>query len=314
MVKKSKIAVSLVLHNEARYLPRLAEALKAQTINPFDIYITDNNSSDSSGTLAKKLFPKAHIDLSSENSGFGIAHNKNMKRAFDAGADAVFILNTDTEPYEGCLFELNNFMLKNPDSGIISPLILYGNDTGKTTIIQNFRISANLKKGKVLNMDEGKDIGEVSLPETETINYFSGTSCLIKRSTYEKTGGFTEDNFLYGEEMDYSYRAALNKIKITAIKAAKVWHFHDWSMKNTDGLCREYYYINKNRILYFKKYNLKSGLFSFIAEEMLMSPLRIRWALKKGGKKFVRCFYRGIIHGLRTENNNRSMKQETNSI
>jgi GT2 family glycosyltransferase len=303
MKGKSKIAVSLVFHNEARYLPRLAKALKAQTIEPFGIYITDNNSSDDSVRTAKELFPNAKMILSGDNPGFGPAHNKNMKLAFGDSADAVFVLNTDTEPDKECLSELNSFIVKHPDTGIIAPLILYGNDTGKTTVIQNFRTNADLKKGKIKNIDEGKDLNRASLPETENVNYFSGTACVISRNTYDTIGGFTEDNFLYGEEMDYSCRAHLNGVTITALKAAKVWHFHDWSEKNIDGLCREYYYINLNRIRYFKKYGLKKGLYSFIANEVFAAPLRIRWTLKKGGRKFTGCFYSGIINGLKNKRN-----------
>ena len=303
MKEKCKIAVSLVFHNEARHLPRLAEALKSQLVLPFGIYITDNNSSDNTVAMAEELFPGADMVVSDENPGFGTAHNKNMKRAFNDGAEAVFILNTDTQPDEECLSGLNDFMQKHPATGIISPLILYGDSSGKTSVIQNFRTFAKLKKGRIQNIDEGKDFNETSLPDFETVNYFSGTACLITKSTYEKIGGFTEDNFLYGEEMDYSYRAALAGIKITAVKAAKVRHFHDWSKKNIDGLCREYYYINLNRIRYFKKYGLKKGLYSFIANEVFAAPLRIRWTLKKGGRKFTGCFYSGIINGLKNKRN-----------
>jgi GT2 family glycosyltransferase len=290
-----KIAVSLVLHDEEQHIPRLAEALNDQTVKPCCIYVTDNNSRDDSPVLLKELLPSAYIHLSGKNPGFGTAHNNNMKKAFAVGADAVLILNTDTRPDSKLTGILAEHLSSHPDEGVIAPLILYG----ESSTIQSYRQRADLKKGKIKNIDEGKDLNTSDLPGHERVNYFSGTACLITKRAFDTTGGFTEDNFLYGEEMDYSYRAYQKEIKITALKSAIVRHFHEWSKKNIEGLCRDYYHINRNRIRYFRKFKLKKGLFLFIAGEILISPLRIRWALKTGGKKLVHCYYLGIIHGLK---------------
>ena len=299
MKKKIKIAVSLVLHNEAVFIPRLAEALKRQTFKPSGIYVTDNSSDDDSAALIKELLPDAFINLSPDNPGYGKAHNQNMKRAFADGADAIFILNTDTEPDNDFLASTVQLLASGLNPGIISPLILYGEGDRRTTKVQSFRIIANLKNAKVKNIDNKKDLTKTVLPEYEQANYFSGTACVITKEVYEAVGGFEENNFLYGEEMDYSYRASLKGIKIIALRDAKIWHYHDWSKKNIDGLCKEYYLINRNKIRFFKKFNLKKGLYGFLANETVMSPLRIKWAMKKGGNKLVDCFYRGIIHGLK---------------
>ncbi len=301
MKKKSNIAVSLVLHNEATHIPRLAKALKEQSIQPYGIYATDNNSTDKSAAMLQELLPGSKINLSGENPGYGAAHNQNMKRAFSNGADAVLVINTDTEPDKDCISVLSGFIDRHPDIGIVSILILYGTEDGKSNTIQSFRITADLKKGHIKSIDEGKMLDQNALPKSEAVNYFSGTACLITRETYITIGGFTEDNFLYGEEMDYSYRASLKGIKMAAVRDAKVWHYHEWSRKNLEGLCREYYLINRNRIRYFKKYGLKTELLNFIVSEMFIFPLRLFWTLRKGGVKFTRCFYRGIVHGLKSK-------------
>jgi len=93
----------------------------------------------------------------------------------------------------------------------------------------------------------------------------------------------------------------VNNIAIAAVKDARVWHYHDWSEKNIDGLCREYYYINRNRIRYFKKFRLKKGLALFVLNEIVISPARLWWTMRKGGKRFTYYFYLGIIHGLKNK-------------
>ena len=301
MTTKNKIALSLVLHNEAAHIPRLAESIKKFTIKPAGMYVTDNSSTDDSPGLIKKFFPEAHVYFHKGNPGYGTAHNINMKNAFSDGADAVFILNTDTEPGANCLLVIDEFINAHPEFGIIAPMILYGNENGKTSIIQNYRTNASLELGRINNIDEGKEIDSPDLPDFEVVNFFSGTACVITKDTFEKSGGFDETNFLYGEEMDYSYRASLNNVRIAALKDARVWHYHDWSEKNTDGRCREYYYINRNRVRYFRKFSLKKGLVFFILNEIIISPARLWWTMRKGGKKFTYYFYLGIIHGLRNK-------------
>jgi len=301
MKKKSKISVSLVLHNEYKYISRLANSIKKQTHKPYEIYVTDNNSIDGSPELIKEFFPDAYINAWGKNPGYGTAHNYNMKKAFTNGADAVFIVNTDTELSDNCLEALNEFMLHHPDTGIISPLILYGYGEEKSSIIQNFKVNADLKTGKIFNIDNNKDYKKTSLPEFNFMNYFSGTACMLTKESFSSIGGFPEPNFFYGEEMDCSYRAYIKGFKVASVRDAKVWHFHNWSKKNLKGFYREYYYINRNRVVYFKKFNLKKGFFRFISVELLTLPYRLWWAYQKGGRKLIYYYYLGIIHGFRNK-------------
>ncbi len=298
-IRSSNIALSLVLHNEGVYIPRLVRSVLSQTLAAGKIYVTDNSSSDKSVSLLKDLLPDADIHLSKQNLGFAAAHNLNMEKAFSEDATAVFILNTDTEIDDNCISILNDFLIVHEETGVVAPMVLYGNSDGRTDRIQNFRIKADFMHGKVNSIDDKRDASTISLPESEEVNYVTGTACLIRKEGYELTGGFEESDFLYGEEMDFCYRVSLKGIKIVALRDAKVWHYHDLPRKNSSGLNKEYYYINRNRIRFFRRYNLKSSLLKFIINEIFISPLRIRWALKTGGRRLVYFFYLGFLHGLK---------------
>jgi len=298
-LRSSNIALSLVLHNEEKHIPRLAASILKQTFPPSKIYVTDNNSSDNSASLIKELLPDADIYLSNQNPGFAAAHNRNMKRAFSENVKAVFILNTDTEMDNNCISVIDYFLSKNRGVGVVAPVVLYGNSKGKTDIIQSFRIKADFKKGSVFPVDDKREYKTANLPESGEVNYITGTACVIRKEIFELTGGFEESGFLYGEEMDFCYRASLKRVRMAVVRDAKVWHFHDWSKKNSRGLCKEYYYINRNRVRFFKRYSLKGSLLRYILNEVLLLPLRIRWALKTGGRKLGYYFYLGILHGLR---------------
>ena len=299
IIRSSNIALSLVLHNEVVYIPRLVISVLSQTLAACKIYVTDNSSTDKSASLLKELLPDADIHFSKHNLGFAAAHNLNMKKAFSEDASAVFILNTDTEIDNNCISILNDFLMVHKETGIVAPMVLDGNSDGKTDRIQTFRIKASFMLGKLNSIDNQSKSGEINLPETAIVNYVTGTACVIRKEAFEGVGGFEESNFLYGEEMDFCYRASLKGIQINVLRDAKVWHYHDWSKKNSSGLNREYYYINRNRIRFFKKHKLKSSLLRFIINEIFISPLRIRWTLKTGGWSLVYFFYLGILHGLK---------------
>ena len=300
-LRSSDIALSLVLHNEQKHIPRLAASVLRQTLQDFKIYVTDNNSSDNSAVLLKELLPDADIHLSKQNPGFAAAHNLNMKRAFAEDTTAVFILNTDTEIDDNCLSVMNDFLTANKSTGIIAPMVLYGDERGRTDEIQSFRIKADFKKGRVTSIDDKSEYSKSNQPESAKVNYVTGTACVIRKEVFDLTSGFEESNFLYGEEMDFCYRASLEGIQMAAIRDAKVWHYHDWSKKNRRGLNMEYYYINRNKVRFFKRYDLKSSLLRFILNEIFISPRRIRWALKTGGRKLTYYFYLGILHGLKNK-------------
>ncbi len=298
-ISSSDIALSLVLHNEEKHIPRLAASVLKQTLPASKIYVTDNNSTDNSASLLKELLPDADIYLSNLNPGFATAHNRNMKKAFSENAKAVFILNTDTEMDDNCISVIDDFLSKNREIGVIAPIVFYGNSDGKTNIVQSFRINADFKRGRITPVDDKREYTSENLPESTEVNYVTGTACVIKKEVFELIGGFEESGFLYGEEMDFCYRASLKGIRMAVVKDAKVWHFHVWSKKNSSGLCNEYYYINRNRVRFFKRYSLKNSLLRYILNETLVSPLRIHWALKTGGRKLVYYFYLGILHGLK---------------
>lgn len=300
-LNSSDIALSLVLHNEAKYIPRLAASILKQTYSAFKIYVTDNNSSDGSTSLLKELLPDADIYMSKQNCGFAAAHNRNMNRAFSEGAKAVFVLNTDTEIEDNCIHVIDDFLSKNREIGVVAPIVLYGNSEGRTEKIQSFRIKVNFKQGKIFPIDDKRDNATVNLPEMTEVSYVTGTACVIRKDIFKLTGGLEESGFLYGEEMDFCYRASLRGIRMAVLRDAKVWHFHDWSKKNNIGISKEYYYINRNKVRFFKRYNLKNSLLRFILNEIFISPRRVRWAMKTGGRKLTYYFYLGIIHGLKNK-------------
>jgi GT2 family glycosyltransferase len=298
-LRTSNIALSLVLHNELKHLPRLLDSIEKQTCLFARLYAFDNNSRDGGAELIQQRFPDALVTFSADNLGYGAGHNHNARMAFEAGASAIFIINTDVELAEQCLEALADGMEECTHIGILSPLIFYGNQTGKTREIQFYGAQANFPKWKKNNPWVHQVVDDMDeLPDTSSSNLVSGTAFLVRKVVFDKIGLFDESLFLYGEEMDFCYRAECHKISTMALKSAQIWHYHQWSKNHSRAYAREYYYINRNKIRFFKKYGFWPGLLRYLLLEGILSGYKGWWCIRKGGSALLLAYYRGIMDGL----------------
>ena len=129
-------------------------------------------------------------------------------------------------------------------------------------------------------------------------NAFHGGAAFIRTKVVENIGLFNEDNFMYGDELDLAFRLNKTKYKILVTKKAVAWHFHDYSKKNKSGFYLQYYYILRNRFLFFYRYKKYNSLSVQLISELILFPLKIRWAIRTVDIKLVKYYYLGIFHGL----------------
>jgi len=293
-----KIAILLVIFNEEHHIPELAKSLHDQTYKNFDVYAIDNNSKDNSVKILKKYFPEIKLTLSQENSGFAKGNNIIAEKAVNDGAAYLFILNTDMELDKKCINELIDLAESNSQIGGIAPIIMYGKEKKRTDIIQCYADNVNFKTGKTSSFHSQMNFSNNKLPDRMQVNTIHGGATFIKSELYEKIGLFNEDNFMYGDELDLAYRIKQTGYKLFVTKKAKSWHFHDWAKKNKKGYYLQYYYIMRNRFLFFHRYKKYSSLLIESLKEIIKLPLTIRWLIKKADFKLVKYYYLGMLHGL----------------
>ncbi len=297
-----KIAILLVVTNEAKHIPSFFSHLKSQTYEgEISVYILDNNSSDNSPELVMENWPEADITLERSNIGFARGNNIIAKKAFADGADYIFVLNPDVELDPDCIKILVELGESDSKTGIVSPVLFWGNELKDEEKIQHFGKNINFSTLKLSAPFVNKKTSEISLPETNTADFAGGGITMMKRELFEITGLFDEDNYIYGEEPDLAYRVRKTGYKTVISSKAKSWHNHDYSRKNKNGNYFQYYYINRARYLFFWKYRLYSALLLNVFKDLIKFPLYLRWALKIADFKLLRYFYSGIFAGLRRE-------------
>ena len=234
---------------------------------PIRIYLVDNASGDDSLPMFKRALERPDwrdsVELleSPRNGGFGYGINLAVRRALATGKppDYFYVLNPDALVEPGSLARLLAFAGRHPEVGLAGSHI-HGTD-GKTQVAA-FRFPSLL--GEIEN---ATSLGPltwllhkhvVSLPSPASdcrVDWISGTSMLIRRSTFETIGFFDEDFFLYFEEVDFCRRAKTAGIEAWFVAGAPITHIGAVStgMNDEDRAMPAYWFDSRHR--YFRKHH-----------------------------------------------------------
>lgn len=292
-----KVAVLLVLFNSEKYLPRLLSSIQKQTYEQLEIYILDNNSVDNSVSLCNTYYSSAKITVMQENTGYAKGNNILAAQAVSDDMDYLFILNADLELDEHCVEKLVDVYSEYDNVGVVSPIIFYSNKGKKTTKIQHFDHMADYKKRRMNSIYNNQIFGE-TLPDTMKVNYVNGNAFMLSNKLYQKVGLFDESYFMYGEEYDFGLRVNNTKYSMYSASNAKIWNFHDFNNESNERKSFKYYYIKRNKYLYFRKHRFYYNMFVNLLKELFYLPYKCYWLIKTGGTITLRYYYLGVYDGL----------------
>ena len=213
-----KASVIIPAHNGARFLARCLAALMAQTGAAFDVIVVDNGSSDSGADLVAAEFPEVRLVREPRALGFSGACNHGLRLALAGDAEALLILNQDTEVHPGWLAALLAVLEAEPRVGI----------AGCKALFPNGRIQH--AGGELLPpLGYGRNIGynqpaDAPLPATP-LDFLSGVALAMRRSTLEQIGLFDEGfNPAYFEDVDLCLRAVAAGWELRYVPEASLTH------------------------------------------------------------------------------------------
>ncbi|MBT7087937.1 hypothetical protein HN928_03135, partial [bacterium] len=191
----------------------------------------------------------------------------------------------------------------NTDIGAISPLVFFGHASKKNqSVIQSFDINISFRSGKVINTCTNQIFEDLGLPEKQEVNFMHGGALFLKTKVYNKIGLFEEENFMYGDELEFAYKFSLTKYKMLVTQNAKAWHYHVWSKNNKEGYYFKYYYIKRNKALFFHRHKQYVNILVYVFKEIIFLPIKIKWALRIADFKLIKFYYWGIWDGIRRKN------------
>jgi GT2 family glycosyltransferase len=220
-----KLSIIIVNYNVRYFLELCLRSVQASCDNiDSEIIVIDNVSADDSCKMVKDLFPEVILIENSENVGFSRANNQGVAIA---KGEYVLILNPDTVVGEDCFHEILEFADTKNDLGALAVKLIDG--TGEflpeskrgipTLKASLYKIlgSSNTKGTYYANHIESNGIDEIDI--------LVGAFMLMKTAVYKKVGGFDEDYFMYGEDIDLSYKLLKENLKNYYLGTTKVIHF-----------------------------------------------------------------------------------------
>ncbi|RYF86466.1 MAG: glycosyltransferase family 2 protein, partial [Chitinophagaceae bacterium] len=205
-----KLSVIILNYNVRYFLQQcIMSVVKALEGIESEIIVVDNNSPDDSCDMVCALFPNVRLIANTENLGFPKANNIGVAAA---SGDYICILNPDTAVAENTFTKLLAFVEKLHNPGITGVKLIDGtgkflpeSKRGLPTPFTAFTKMSGLYKAFPKTF--GKYYAtHITSEQTGKVDILVGAFMFLKRQDYLDFGGFDEQFFMYGEDIDLSYR------------------------------------------------------------------------------------------------------------
>jgi GT2 family glycosyltransferase len=207
-----KCSVIIVNYNVRHFLEQcLASVTKALLQIESEIIVVDNASVDDSVRMIRQLFPQVKCIESKINLGFAKANNLAVSQA---KGNYILLLNPDTIVTEECFHKCIAFMDDHADAGALGVKMIDGSGhflpeskRGFPDLWNSFcrmcGIYKLLPRSAVFN---GYYAGQIDSNQINKVDVLSGAFMFIRKSVWDSIKGLDEDFFMYGEDIDLSYR------------------------------------------------------------------------------------------------------------
>lgn len=211
------VAVIVVNWNGRDFLERCLTALLAQTVEPHEIILLDNASTDGSLEIARR-FPAVRVIALEQNTGFACGNNLAIEAA-SSESEWIALLNPDAFAEAHWLEALLTTARANPGFDFFGSKLV----TAADTAVLDGAGDAYHVSGLVWRMGHGAPVP--SLPE-QVREVFSpcAAAAMYRRSALLDVGGFDEDYFCYSEDVDLGFRLRLAGYRCLYVPSSVAHH------------------------------------------------------------------------------------------
>jgi GT2 family glycosyltransferase len=266
-----RLSVIIVNYNVRHFLEQALQSVrKAMQGIDGDVWVVDNNSVDDSVRMVQEKFPEVRLIANKNNPGFSIANNQAIR---ESHAEYVLLLNPDTLVEEDTFSKCLTFMDTHPDAGALGVKLIDG--SGKflpeskrgfpspwVAFCKTFGLSSIFPKSRLFNRYY---LGYLDENETHPVDVLVGAFMFIRRAALDKSGLLDEHFFMYGEDIDLSYRII--------------------------GAGFKNYYFPDTKIIHYKGESTKKGSLNYVRafyQAMIGSGPGLRWYAIRGNGRGCR--------------------------
>jgi GT2 family glycosyltransferase len=267
-----KLSIVIVNYNVQYFLEQcLLSVDKAIQGIETEVWVVDNNSVDGSLAMIREKFPWVKLIANQQNVGFSRANNQAIEIST---GEYILLLNPDTLVEEDTFSKVIQFMDQHTDAGglgvrmvdgkgVFLPESKRGLPTPATSFYKIFGISRLFPKSPTFNRYH---LGHLSPDETHEIEILSGAFMLLRKKTLDQVGILDNDFFMYGEDIDLSWRIVKGGWKNYYFPGTRIIHYKGESTKKGS---LNYVYVFYNAMVIFARKHFSAQharLFSFFIQ------------------------------------------------
>lgn len=167
---------------------------------PFEVIVIDNHSTDGSLQMVREKFPQVLLIENTDNLGFSRANNQGAKIT---KGEYLLFLNSDTQVLDDGITKLLDFAHRHPND-VIGAKLLNKDLSPQTSCGPHFSLPVIF----IMLLLKGDQLGitRYSPKYEKVVGWVSGACFVVRKSVFDKVGGFDEDIFMYLEEVELQYR------------------------------------------------------------------------------------------------------------
>ena len=271
-----KLSVIIVNYNVKHFLEQcLFSVRKACAGIEAEIIVVDNNSSDGSRVFLEPTFPEVNFIWNAGNVGFAKANNQALAVAKGA---FVLYLNPDTILAEDSIEKCLQFLKEHKDAGALGIKMIDGSGNFlkeskrafPSPLTSLYKLTGLTRLFPFSKTFARYHLGHLSENENHEVDVLAGAFMMIPKKVLDEIGNFDERFFMYGEDVDLSFRIQKVGYKNYYFSESTIIHFKGESTKRGSLNYVRLFYKAMN--LFVKKHysGSKAGIFIFFIQTAII--------------------------------------------
>jgi len=238
------VSIILVTYNLREHALECLESIQRHQSARYacDVWVVDNASTDGTCEAVRQQFPSVHVVENDTNLGFSFAANEAIRRS---DGRYIFVLNPDTRVLAGCVDALVDFMERRPQVGAVGGKMRDGQGNLQPDLARRFphALAMLAQESVVERIAPGLKRRLWAMPgwspdRRMPVHVLSGAMMFIRRSALEAAGTFSEDFFMYYEDVELCWRLQRHGWPVWYLPEAEIVHLQNVSAARVPALAR----------------------------------------------------------------------------
>lgn len=231
------LSVIIVNYNVRYFLEQALLSVERAIVGlEAEVWVVDNNSADASVAMVRERFPWVRLIANPDNPGFSVANNQAIRQST---GKYVLLLNPDTVVEEDTFRRCFDFMEAHPAAGGLGVKMIDGQGsflpeskrglpTPWVAFTKAFGLARLFPRSRRFNHYH---LGYLDREQTHEVEILAGAYMWMRRKALDEVGLLDEDFFMYGEDIDLSYRLLKGGYKNYYLPTTSIIHYKGESTK-----------------------------------------------------------------------------------